>query len=93
MSCGMPKRQRILGMKETTWRPSTVRRVTASTYFVKYSVAARKYLWPLEAEGVIGPTTSKAHIENGQGETTDCKYVASAFIIAKFLLFASQTDL
>ena len=34
--------------------------------------------WPLEAEGVIGPTTSKAHIEKGQGETTDCKYAAGA---------------
>ena len=59
-------------------RPSTIRRVTTSTHLVKYYVAARKYRLPLEAEGVIRPTTSKAHIEKGQGETTDCKYAAGA---------------
>lgn len=40
----------------------------ASTHFVKYSVAMRIKLCPLEEVGFIFPTRSNPHYENGHGD-------------------------
>lgn len=55
--------------------PSVVLKVMASTHLVKYSVAAKKYLYPFDVDGLIEPTTSNGHIANGHDNTEEWRYI------------------
>ena len=52
----------------------------ASTHFVKYSIAAMMYLCPFAEEGVILPTRSNPHIENGNGDVMGFNSRAGAWM-------------
>lgn len=65
-------------MNDDIYFPVTFVRGTASIHLVKYSVAVRMNLGPLEDEGFIFPTKSRPHSENGHDPLIGYNSCASA---------------